>query len=57
MNQKKLNIYKEVLWDADVAFKGGEKIINERIQGICSREKLSVEEVIYFIYILLLSCL
>lgn len=50
MNQKKISVYKEVLKDVSVTFNGAKKIIEEEIEETCSREKLCVEKVIYFVY-------
>lgn len=41
MNEKKINAHEYVLKD--------EEFIKKRIEEMCSFEKLSVEEVIYFI--------
>ena len=46
----KVKIYKEALRDVSAKFDGAEKFINERIEEICFREILSVEDVIYFAY-------
>ena len=50
MNQKKINLYKEILKDVYVACNGVKNFINERIEEICFHEKLFAEEVIYFVY-------
>ena len=45
-NTKKLNVYKKVLQEVCEKFDGAEEFIREKIEGICSEEKvLSVEEV------------
>ena len=45
-NTKKLNVYKKVLQELCEKFDGAEEFIREKIEGICSEEKvLSVEEV------------
>ena len=49
MNQIKVKIYKEILREISANFDGAEQFINERIDKICNREKLSLEEVIYFV--------
>ena len=54
MNILKMKIYKRVLKDVLRKYEGPEELINSRIEKICSQEKQSVEEVIYF-YILLLA--
>ena len=54
MNILKMKIYKRVLKDVLRKYEGAEEFINSRIEKICSQEKQSVEEVIYF-YILLLA--
>ena len=51
MNNLKIKIYKRVLKDASEKYEGAEEFINGRIAEICSQEKLSVEELIYFLYI------
>ena len=33
-------------------YEGAEEFINSRIEEICSQEKLSVEEIIYYLYFL-----
>ena len=54
MNILKIKIYKRVLKDVLRKYEGAEEFINSRIEKICSQEKQSVGEVIYF-YILLLA--
>ena len=51
MNNLKIKIYKRVLKDALEKYEGAEEFINGRIDEICSQEKLSVEELIYLLYI------
>ena len=51
MNSLKIKIYKRVLKDASEKYEGAEEFINGRIDEICSQEKLSVEELIYLLYI------
>ena len=43
MNNIKVKVYKKILKEV------AENIINNRIDEICSQEKLSAEEVIYFL--------
>ena len=54
MNILKMKIYKRVLKDVLRKYEGAEEFINSRTEKICSQEKQSVGEVIYF-YILLLA--
>ena len=49
MNGNKVKVYKKVLKGACYKFDGAEEYINERIEEICSHEKLSIEEVSYFV--------
>ena len=49
MNNLKIKIYKRVLKEVCKKFEGAEDFINRNIDEICSQEKLSVEEVIYFL--------
>ena len=49
MNVIKVRVYKQVLKDICNKYDGAEEYINERIKEICSQEKLSLEEVIYFV--------
>ena len=51
MNNLKIKIYKRVLKDASEKYEGAEEFINGRIDEIFSQEKLSVEELIYLLYI------
>ena len=51
MNNLNIKIYKRVLKDALEKYEGAEEFINGRIDEICSQEKLSVEELIYLLYI------
>ena len=51
MNNLKIKIYKRVLKHALEKYEGAEEFINGRIDEICSQEKLSVEELIYLLYI------
>ena len=50
MNKTKIEIYQEVLREVSQNFEGVEEFIKQRIQEICDRKKISVEEVIYFVY-------
>ena len=50
---KMKKIYKRVLKDASEKYEGAEEFINSRIKESCSQERLSVEEVIYFLCFLL----
>ena len=50
MNNAKLNFYKKVLQEDFQSFPGAEDFIRDKIDEICSNEKLSVEEVTYFVY-------
>ena len=52
MNNLKIKVYKRVLKEVSEKYEGAEDFINSRIEEICSQEKLSVEEVIYFLYFL-----
>ena len=47
MNNTKINLYKKVLQELCEKFNGAEGCIKERIEELCSENKLSVEEVIY----------
>ena len=48
MNNKKINIYKNVLQEVCEKFKDAEAFVRERIEGPCSQKKLSTEEVTLF---------
>ena len=50
MNNAKLNFYKKVLQEDFQSFVGTEDFIRDKIDEICCNEKLSVEEVTYFVY-------
>ena len=52
MNNLKIKIYKTVLKEVSEKYDGADDFINRRIKEICSQEKLSAEEVIYFLYFL-----
>ena len=47
MNNTKINVYKKVLQELCVKFNGAECYIKKRIEELCSKNKLSVEEVTY----------
>ena len=53
MNNLKIKIYKRVLKEVTEKFEGSEDFINRRIDEIYYQEKVSVEEVIYFLYFLI----
>ena len=44
-----IKIYKSVPRDVSEKYEGAEGFINSKIEEICSQEKLSVKEVIYFL--------
>ena len=48
LNNTKVNVYKKVLQELCEKFNGAEAYIKERIDELCSENKLSVEEVPYF---------
>ena len=50
MNNLKIKVYRRVLKKVSEKYDGAEDFINSRIEEICSQEKLSAEEVIYFLY-------
>ena len=45
MNNAKFNVYKKVLQEVCENFDGAKEFIRDKIEEICSNEKLSVEEV------------
>ena len=49
MNNIKVKVYKKVLKEISENYEGTEDFINSRIDETCSQEKLSVEQVIYFL--------
>ena len=53
MNQIRLKIYKEVLREVCANSDRAAKFISNKIEKICSREKLSFKEVIYFVFLVL----
>ena len=48
MNNTKINVYKKVPQELCKKFNGTEGYIKERIEELCSKNKLSVEEATYF---------
>ena len=50
MNKTKLNVYKKELYKVCEKFDGAEEFVNQKIEEICYQEKLSMEEVICFVY-------
>ena len=50
MDNLKIKIYKTVLKEASKKYDGAEEFMNQKIEEICCQEKLSVEEVTYFVY-------
>ena len=44
-----MKIYKGVLQEISEKYNGAEDFINKRIEEVCSQEKLSAEEVTYFL--------
>ena len=53
MNNIKVKVYKKVLKEVAEEFEGAESFVNNRIDEICSQEKLCAEEVIYVPFSLL----
>ena len=49
MNNIKIKVYKRVPKEVSKKYDAAEDFINIRIEEICSQEKLSTEEVIYFL--------
>ena len=49
MNNIKMKIYKRVLQEISEKYNEAEDFINKRIEEVCSQEKLSAEEVTYFL--------
>ena len=47
MNDAKLYVYEKVLQEVCEKFDGAKEFIRDKIEEICSTEKLSVEEVTY----------
>ena len=47
MNDTKINVYKNILQELCEKFEGAEGYIKQRIEELCSENKLSVEEVTY----------
>ena len=48
MDKLRVKVYKEVLKDVSARFENAEECINERIEYICTRDKISAAEVINF---------
>ena len=48
MNNIKVKVYKKVVKEISEKYDGAEDFINNRTDEICSQEKFSAEEVIYF---------
>ena len=53
MNNLKVKVYKTILKEVSEKYEGIEEFINSKIKEICSQEKLSGKELIYFLF----SCL
>ena len=51
MNGIRIKVYKKLLKEIWDNYDGVEHFINDRIVQICCHEKLSVEEVIYFLHL------
>ena len=49
MNNIKMEIYKRVLQEISEKYNEAEDFINKRTEEVCSQEKLSAEEVTYFL--------
>ena len=49
MNNSKIKIYKRVLKEVSEKYYGAEEFVSSEIEQICSQQKLSAEEVIYFL--------
>ena len=49
MDNLKIKTYKTVPKEVSKIYDGAEELINQRIEEICCQEKLSVEEVTYFV--------
>ena len=49
MNNLKVKVYKTILKEVSEKYEGIEEFINSKIEEICSQEKLSGKEVIYFL--------
>ena len=52
MSNLKIKVYKRVLKEVSKKYDRAEKFINSTIYEICSQEKLSAKEVIYFLCLL-----
>ena len=55
MNKTKVEVHRQVLRDLSENFEVAENFIKQRIKEICERNKLSVEEVLYFYIFLVLQ--
>ena len=49
MNNLKIKVYKTIIKEVAEKYDTAEDFTNNRIDEICSQEKLSTEEVIYFL--------
>ena len=49
MNNLKVKVYQTILKEVSQKYEEVEEFINSKIEEICSQEKLSGEEVIYFL--------
>ena len=49
MSNLEIKVFKKVLKEVVEKYDGAEDVINSSIDEICSQEKLSAEEVIYFL--------
>ena len=56
MDKLRLKVHKEVLKDVSAHFDGAEKIILEKIEEICTLQKINVEQVIFLLLVLVLWC-
>ena len=50
VNITKLNVYKKALQEVCKNFVGAEEFVRDKTEEICCNKKLSVLEVIYFVY-------
>ena len=56
MNNIKIKVYNKLLKEIHEKYDGAQDFVNDKIEEICSHEKLSAEEVIYFsVYVSLLA--
>ena len=56
MNIMIIKVYGRVLKETCEKYGGAEDFINDRIEEVCSHEKLSVEKVIFFLLASYYSC-